>query len=119
MPLLFRCVDYLTSPACQRNWKELCICLKRYNFRMATVLQPSNDTGSSHEYKNLRNCAVQSVEDTCGATASQVLQDEITNLNGAGLELACQEVFGECSNSAVTLASPFLFILFAFLYMFL
>ncbi|GFY44479.1 uncharacterized protein TNIN_5821 [Trichonephila inaurata madagascariensis] len=71
------------------------------------------------EYKNLRNCAVQSVEDTCGATASQVLQDEITNLNGAGLELACQEVFGECSNSAVTLASPFLFIILAFLYMFL
>ncbi|GFT44285.1 uncharacterized protein NPIL_532801 [Nephila pilipes] len=71
------------------------------------------------EYKNLRNCAVQAVEDTCGATASQVLQDEITNLNGAGLELACLEVFGECSNSAMMLASSLLPILFAFLCMFL
>lgn len=69
------------------------------------------------EYKNLRNCAVQSVEDVCGATASEYLQNEITHLNGAGLELACQEEFRDCSNTAVALASSLLPILLIFLYM--
>ncbi|GIY51197.1 uncharacterized protein CEXT_603291 [Caerostris extrusa] len=62
------------------------------------------------EYKQLRNCAVQSVENNCGATASQVLQDEIVHLNGAGLELACKDVFEKCSNAGKMLASSLLLV---------
>ncbi|XP_015930640.1 uncharacterized protein [Parasteatoda tepidariorum] len=65
------------------------------------------------DYKELRNCAVQSVENVCGQTASQVLQDEVMKVNGAALELACKNVFGTC-NSAVTLASSAFMLLIVF-----
>ncbi|CAL1291204.1 unnamed protein product [Larinioides sclopetarius] len=70
-------------------------------------------------YKNLRNCAVQTVEDSCGITASELLQKEIVNINGIGLEVACEDVFHECSNSGMMLASSLLpFILLYALYTF-
>ncbi|XP_055928538.1 uncharacterized protein LOC129959672 [Argiope bruennichi] len=71
------------------------------------------------EYKNLLNCAVQTVETSCGIAASQLMQNEIVNLNGIGLEVACEEVFDKCSNSGMMLASSLLpFILLLALYTF-
>ncbi|GBL87191.1 hypothetical protein AVEN_270479-1 [Araneus ventricosus] len=70
-------------------------------------------------YKNLRNCAVQTVEDSCGIAASELLQKEISNINGAGLEVACEDVFDKCSSLGVMLASSLLpFILLYALYTF-
>ncbi|KFM79742.1 hypothetical protein X975_14835, partial [Stegodyphus mimosarum] len=69
-----------------------------------------NDTDSKLKndccmYKELRNCAVQKVEDSCGAAASQVMQEDVININGAGFELVCTDIFHECGAATGVLAS--------------
>ncbi|XP_035212556.1 uncharacterized protein LOC118186557 [Stegodyphus dumicola] len=71
-------------------------------------------------YKELRNCAVQKVEDSCGETASQVIHEDVININGAGFELVCKDLFHECgaatgvlASSAAVLISLFITVLFS------
>ncbi|XP_054706712.1 uncharacterized protein LOC129216523 [Uloborus diversus] len=63
------------------------------------------------EYKNLRNCAIEVVENNCGAKASQLIHDEVIHINGAGLEALCGKRFDQCTNSGVNLVSSIVTVL--------